>query len=105
MVIEISESNFNEEVLFSNKPILVDFWALWCGPCKMLSPIIEELAIEYEEKIKIGKVNTDKNMSLSAKFQITSIPCLILFKNGEAVQKIVGFRSKNDLKRIIDGVL
>ncbi|MCA6070851.1 MAG: thioredoxin [Endomicrobium sp.] len=105
MAIEINEGNFEKEVLSYDKPVLVDFWAPWCGPCKMLSPVVDELVSEYEGKAKIYKVNTDANMALSARFQITSIPCLILFKNGEIVQKITGFRSKNDLKKIIDGAL
>ncbi|MDR3256341.1 MAG: thioredoxin [Endomicrobium sp.] len=105
MAVEINESNFSQEVLSSDKPVLVDFWSPWCGPCKMLVPVIEELAAEYEGKAKIGKVNTDENMSLSAKFKITSIPCLILFKNGIVLQKIVGFRPKNDIKNIIDSAL
>ncbi|MDR1417922.1 MAG: thioredoxin [Endomicrobium sp.] len=105
MAIELNESNFSQEVLSSDKPVLVDFWAPWCGPCKMLTPIIDELSAEYEGKAKIFKVNTDANMSLSSQYQITSIPCLILFKQGKIVQKIVGLKPKNDLKKLIDSVL
>ncbi|MCL2389972.1 MAG: thioredoxin [Endomicrobia bacterium] len=101
----LTENNFSEEVLKSDKPVLVDFWAPWCGPCKMLTPVIEELTAEYDGKVKICKLNTDENMSLSAKFQITSIPCLILFKDGNPVQKIVGFRPKNDIKKVLDDSL
>lgn len=101
----MTENNFSEEVLKSDKPVLVDFWAPWCGPCKMLTPVIEELTAEYDGKVKICKLNTDENMSLSAKFQITSIPCLILFKDGNPVQKIVGFRPKNDIKKVLDDSL
>jgi thioredoxin 1 len=105
MAIEINETNFEKEVLSSDKPVLVDFWAPWCGPCKMLSPVIEEIASEYNGKAKVFKVNTDENMSLSTKFQITSIPCLILFKNGEVLNKIVGFRSKGDIEKLINSAL
>ncbi|MDR1245167.1 MAG: thioredoxin [Endomicrobium sp.] len=105
MAIEINETNFEKEVLSSDKPVLVDFWAPWCGPCKMLSPVIEEIASQYNGKAKVFKVNTDENMSLSAKFQITSIPCLILFKNGEVLNKIVGFRPKGDIEKLINSAL
>jgi thioredoxin 1 len=105
VIVEINDSNFTDEVLSSDKPVLVDFWAPWCGPCRMLSPIIEELSVEYIDMLKIVKINTDENISLSSKFQITSIPCLILFKNGISVQKMIGFKPKGDIKKIIDSVL
>jgi thioredoxin 1 len=105
MTIEINENNFSQDVLASDKPVLVDFWAPWCGPCKMLATVIEEIATEYEGKAKVVKINTDENMSLSKQYQITSIPCMILFKNGDIVQRVVGFRTKNDLKKLIDSVL
>ncbi|MDR2398941.1 MAG: thioredoxin [Endomicrobium sp.] len=105
MAIEINGSNFEQEVLSSDRPVLVDFWAPWCGPCKMLSPVIEEIASEYNGKAKVCKVNTDENMELSTKFQIVSIPCLILFKNGEVFQRVVGFRPKGDIEKLIDSAL
>jgi len=103
--LNLTETNFAKEVLESNVPVLVDFWAPWCGPCKMLTPVIEELAKEYEGKAKICKLNTDENMALASQFQITSIPCMMLFKGGKAVGKIVGFRPKNDIKKVIDANL
>jgi thioredoxin 1 len=105
MVVEINENNFTQEILSSDKPVLVDFWAPWCNPCKMLSTVVEELAAEYEDRVKVGKINTDENISLSAEFQIVSIPCLILFKNGETLHRAVGCISKNDIKKIIDSAL
>jgi thioredoxin 1 len=105
VTIEINETNFEKEVLYSDRPVLVDFWAAWCGPCRMFSPIIEEIASQYNGKVKVFKVNTDENMSLSTKFQITSIPCLILFKNGKVLNKIVGFKPKGDIEKLINSVL
>lgn len=105
MELVINEQNFEQEVVNSDIPVLLDFWAPWCGPCKMLLPVIDEIAKEYDGKIKVGKVNTDENMSLSSKFQITSIPCLIIFKGGKAINKMVGFRPKNDIIKEIDNVL
>ena len=103
--IVITEQNFEAEVLNSPVPVLIDFWAPWCGPCRMLAPVIEEIAKEYAGKIKVGKLNTDENMNLSAKYAITSIPTVMIFKNKQAVQTLVGFRSKSEFKKVIDALL
>ncbi|GAB1402452.1 thioredoxin [Elusimicrobiota bacterium] len=105
MALNINEQNFEKEITQSDVPVLLDFWAPWCGPCKMLSPIVDELSKEYEGKVKVCKVNTDENMTLSSQFQITSIPCLIIFKEGKPIRKMVGFKSKNDIKRDLDEII
>lgn len=105
MAIQFQDSSFKQEVLGSGQPVLVDFYADWCGPCKMLAPIVEDLAAEYADRIKIGKLNVDQNMETAAKYGVQSIPTLILFKGGEAVKTVVGLQSKAALTQILDSVL
>lgn len=105
MALQFQDSSFKQEVLESGQPVLVDFYADWCGPCKMLAPIVEDLAAEYADRIKIGKLNVDQNMETAAKYGVQSIPTLILFKDGEAVKTVVGLQSKAALTQILDSVL
>ena len=102
--IEITDSNF-QELMGSDKPVLVDFWAEWCGPCKMIGPVVEELAGEYEEKIVIGKMDVDANSSVPSQFNIRSIPTLMIFKNGELFDKIVGVVPKHVLSQKLEAAL
>ena len=98
MVKKFDENNFDAEVLQSSIPVFVDFYADWCGPCKMMSPVIDQLAAEYEGKIKVGKVNVDENNDLAVKYGIMSIPTMIFFKNGQPVDRIVGAIPKPQMK-------
>ncbi len=100
--IKITVENFENEVLHSDKLVLVDFYADWCGPCKMLSPVLHELAEEKADELKIGKVNVDEQMELAMHFQVSSIPMVVLFKDGKAVAKSVGFRSKADIAAMVE---
>ena len=102
---DVSDAEFEREVLKSDKPVLVDFWAPWCGPCRMVAPIVEELADEYQGQVRFFKLNTDDNVETAAKYGIRSIPTLLMFKGGETVDQIIGFRPKGDLKRVIDKAL
>ncbi len=97
MAIEITDANFEQVVLKSDKPVLVDFWAEWCGPCRMVGPVVEELAKEYEGKAIVGKVNVDNNPNISTNYSIRNIPTLLIFKNGEIVDKQVGAVPKSVL--------
>ena len=100
--ITLTKQNFEEEVLKSDKPVLVDFWATWCGPCRMVGPIVEELASEYAGRVKVGKVNVDDEMELAAQYRISSIPSLLFFKDGAVVEQLVGFRPKEEFTKILD---
>ena len=101
MAQKFQEDNFNVEVLNATEPVLVDFYADWCGPCKMMAPVIDGLATEYEGKVKIGKVNIDENMNLAQKYRVMTIPTIILFKDGEVKETTVGVVSKDKLVAII----
>ena len=100
--VEFTDANFEEEVLQSEVPVLVDFWAEWCGPCKALGPVIDELATEYQGKVKIGKLDTDANVKISTQYGVSAIPTMILFQGGEIKEKIVGLRNKQDLASSLD---
>jgi thioredoxin 1 len=101
-VVEITDSNFDQQVLKSNEPVLVDFWAPWCGPCRMIAPLVEELAGENRGSIKVGKVNIDDNPGAAQNYGVSSIPTLMLFKGGKIVNQFVGVQPKNRLQQAID---
>lgn len=103
--VAVDDSNFDQIVLQAETPVLVDFWAAWCGPCRMVAPVVDELAEEYEGKVVFVKVDVDQNPKTASKYGIMSIPTLLVFNNGSPVTNIVGFRPKAELKKILDDVL
>jgi len=105
MVVAVNNNNFEQEVVHSELPVLVDFWASWCGPCQMLGPVFEELSAEFEGKLKFVKVSTEEAPEIAQKYNVSGIPCLVLLKKGEEVNRIVGFLPKPMLKQKIEGML
>ena len=103
MELELTADNFEETVLHAEGPVLVDFWATWCGPCRMLAPVVAEIAEELDGRLTVGKVNVDEVPELAAQFGIISIPTLILFRNGEAVKKTIGYCTKEELLEFVNG--
>lgn len=101
MEIELYKEIFEQEVLQSDIPVLVDFWATWCGPCKMIAPIVKEIADEYDGKILVGKVNVDEEPDLTMQYNVSSIPTLMVFKNGQLVNKAVGYREKDEILKML----
>ena len=105
MALEITDNNFEETVLKSEKPVLVDFWAAWCGPCRMVGPIIDELSKEYEGKAVVGKVDIDSNQQYAAQFGVRNIPTVLVFKDGELIDRKVGVASKSDYAQALDNLI
>ncbi|MGO8764799.1 MAG: thioredoxin [Limisphaerales bacterium] len=104
LIVTLTQENFSQNVLQSPSPVLVDFWAEWCGPCKMIAPLLDELADEYDGKIKIGKVNVDEQQSLAAQYGVRAIPTLLIFSKGQIAEQMVGAKGKRDLKASLDRV-
>ena len=104
-ILELNDSSFDTEVINSDKPVLVDFWAPWCGPCKALGPVIDEISNDFVDKVKVGKVNVDENPEISMKFGIRSIPTLMVFKNGEVQDQIIGAVPKSEIEKALEKVV
>jgi len=104
-IVELNDSSFESEVINSEKPVLVDFWAPWCGPCRALAPVIEEISTDFVDKLKVGKVNVDDNPEISMKFGIRSIPTLMVFKDGEVQEQIIGAVPKSEIERALEKIV
>jgi thioredoxin 1 len=105
MEVQLSDASFDGDVVKSDIPVIVDFWAPWCGPCRMLAPVIEEISKEYSGKVKVGKLNTDDNPDTAARYSISAIPTLLFFKGGQVVDQLVGVHNKSDIKSKLDRLL
>ena len=103
-IASVTGASFSEEVLKSPTPVLVDFWAEWCGPCKMLAPVLDEIALEYDGKVKVSKVNIDEEQALATQYGVRAIPTLLLFRNGQVEEQVVGLKSKRDLRATLSRV-
>ncbi|MCG9967245.1 thioredoxin [Pelotomaculum terephthalicicum JT] len=99
IILALGDNNFNQVINETNMPFLVDFWAAWCGPCKMIAPIVEEVATEFKDKVKVGKLNVDENQGVPGSLKVSSIPTLIIFKEGKEVERSVGYKSKDEILR------
>jgi len=104
-IMTVDQDNFQKNVLDAQKPVLVDFWAPWCGPCRAVAPIVEELAKEYSDKAGFAKVNVDESPILASQYGVMSIPTIIVFKDGKPAEQVIGYKPKNELKKVIDNVL
>jgi thioredoxin 1 len=104
-VVILDKDNFEQEVIQSDKPVLIDFWASWCGPCRAVAPVIDQLAEEFSGKAKVGKINVDEQNELASRYRIMSIPTVMLFKNGQVVEKLIGARSREEFSKLIENNL